>query len=112
MQFINRSKDKYLFQGNSFNYKLWVYDSTTFNFINNKPFENLRLAQENFNIDARTLNNYADTYTPYKELFLFYFLKKLKIVVLPLIFYLNFILLIFLIIYQKKYGHILLIKLI
>lgn len=54
MQLINRSKDKELFQGNSLNYKLWVYDSSTFKLINNKPFDNLRLAQENFSINART----------------------------------------------------------
>jgi len=76
MQFINRSKDKSLFQGNSLNYKLWIYDSTTLKWINNKPFDNLRLAQEKFVINVRTLNNYADTYTPYKGLYFCY--KEIK----------------------------------
>lgn len=106
MQLINRSKDKELFQGNSLNYKLWVYDSSTFKLINNKPFDNLRIAQVNFSINARTLNNYADTYTPYKGLF--FFSKEIhdssNILSKPNSFNIsNYI--------PKKYGCILLIKL-
>lgn len=57
---------------------MWVYQQISdhnLNLINNKPFplmgENLRQAQNNLNIDARTIDIYTDTYIPYKN-FLFF----------------------------------------
>ena len=62
-----------------FKRKMWVYQQISdhnLNLINNKPFENLRQAQNNLNIDARTIDIYADTYIPYKNLL--FFTKEIK----------------------------------
>lgn len=54
---------------------MWVYlqiSDQNLNLINNEPFENFRQAQNNLNIEARTIDLYADTYIPYKNLYFFY----------------------------------------
>jgi len=69
------SVDTYL----KFKSKMWIYQQISdcqINLINNRPFENLRQAQNILNIDARTIDIYADTYIPYKDFF--FFTKEMK----------------------------------
>jgi len=58
---------------------MWVYEQLsehTLNLLNNKPFENLQQIQTNLNINAKTINIYADTYVSYKNYF--FFTKEIK----------------------------------
>lgn len=62
-----------------FNTEIWVYEQISehiVNLINNKPFENLRKAQNILKIDARTIDIYSDTYVSYKNFF--FFTKEIK----------------------------------
>ena len=47
--------------------KVWAYDATTLDLINNEPFPSISAAADSFNVNYRTINRHLDTKVATKQ---------------------------------------------
>ena len=68
---------EYITLGNKI--KVWAYDATTLDLINNEPFSSMSVAADYFKVNYRTINRHLDTKLATKQNILHVYLFKKEI---------------------------------